>query len=623
MISIKLAFPIILEKQLPAIAKDLGVEPDYLKGFLRNTQFLGKNKDGSLQVVPITMEPGQVQKTVDPFEAYYYGGEAIIELAKSKDVSVKPLTSIELGSDIFQGTSKDVFTDLMLFADKIDNACQRAERMKTLNAPAVIAMNECRVLYELVERFEDNNHFPKSVLTSNGRPLSSLKTIGYSLVDGWDEAVHTDYDFPPEYDPIRLASLIKRAIGTDTQEKFASRASLARTYINRLAAGKPKSRPTLVTLQKIAKATDKVTENELRLACGYDPLYDEGKGEEKKRRGNLDDNQWINDNTQSFLSFLKKTIPMSAPLVSAEAFLSAFSDNFSDDNELISIDKLSEPADFHMDGSAAKVILPLRIRWFNCKRMILQFLYVALVGHYSIDKELYITGYMTAVKDLHEYVPIVRDEIDKFCSRNSVNSADIMEYPIFYTFSNMKEAYQSHRSEFLHNLDNFFYPDGQVKIRIDGIGFYLDTLSDEKFIEFMKEHKNTLASANAPEDIRDYYENVVVNGSNVEDFLVSYSDVSDIGDIIAYVMNAENPNDKHLTIFDSFGGDTDEDERNRLCITVSNKEFDDYEENDGLRRESIVAILAKYAKELGIKCGPAHHYMMVDTNDADNMGTRV
>ncbi len=62
------------------------------------------------------------------------------------------------------------------------------------------------------------------------------------------------------YDPDKLAALVKKAIGTRTQEQFSQTSHLGRVYVNRLANGKTQSQPTEVTLKKIAKATDVVTE---------------------------------------------------------------------------------------------------------------------------------------------------------------------------------------------------------------------------------------------------------------------------------------------------------------------------------------------------------------------------
>ena len=63
-----------------------------------------------------------------------------------------------------------------------------------------------------------------------------------------------------------------------------------------------------------------------------------------------------------------------------------------------------------------------------------------------------------------------------------------------------------------------------VKVRVDALGFYADNLSDETFIKFLKNHKKVMTNEYADNEIKDFYENVVVRHGDIEDFFAENSD---------------------------------------------------------------------------------------------------
>lgn len=287
-----------------------------------------------------------------------------------------------------------------------------------------------------------------------------MKDIGYSLVTGWDKSVleknsnkDTEATFPKEPDFQRLASLVKKAIGTRTQGKFAFQAGLTRGYISNLANGNAKAQPTENTIKKIASATDAVTENELRIACGYKPLPDDGKDKLSMQRASMSNDAWQKDNVDAFLSFLNETIPMSTPLSSTEILQALFKEKYGDKNDQILLEKVSAPGTYRAEGSAANVILPIRLCWFSFKRMLMQTLYVGLIGHYSKNDELYITGYISSVKELHDAVPALRGGIDAAYDASLPEGIDIMKFPVFYTASNVQEAYKRVQQKIVSKID--------------------------------------------------------------------------------------------------------------------------------------------------------------------------
>ena len=330
MISVNLATPVIFYKQLPGIAKKLDVDADFLKGFLTNARCYVEDA-GKGEVLELDNSADTITKVVAAHEKRFYGAEAIVEFAKSKGVDILALNHFELGADISAHATEDQVANITALAARVERLNSRYKSLARLEAPDVILMNEARMVREAVEQLEDNSGTYSPALDQNGVAYQSLKDIGYSLVTGWDKSVleknsnkDTEATFPKEPDFQRLASLVKKAIGTRTQGKFAFQAGLARGYISNLVNGNAKAQPTENTLKKIASATDAVTENELRIACGYEPLPDDGKDKLSMQRASMSDDAWQKDNVDAFLSFLNKTIPMSTPLSSTEILQALF-----------------------------------------------------------------------------------------------------------------------------------------------------------------------------------------------------------------------------------------------------------------------------------------------------------
>ena len=116
---------------------------------------------------------------------------------------------------------------------------------------------------------------PKPDRNIDGHVCASLHDIGYSILDGWlnknDSAFESDGKTIPGMTLINWRHSSRKPSVHGHRSSSPDIAS-GRVYVNRLANGKTQSQPTEVTLKKIAKATDAVTENELRQACGYEPI---------------------------------------------------------------------------------------------------------------------------------------------------------------------------------------------------------------------------------------------------------------------------------------------------------------------------------------------------------------
>lgn len=626
MFSIKLNAPVLLRKQLPVIAKALHVDEKVLDDFLSVSAFYGV-KDGKGTIVPIKKTDTIVHIDYKAYDNYYFVVDAILQYAKDIDTSVTlpVITKIELGTDVFKKFSPDQLGDIMFLTRRLKDSNERVTKLAELNAPDILLANERALLCKKVEFLEDNEHTPKPDRNIDGHVCASLHDIGYSILDGWlnknDSVFESDGKNNSGYDPDKLAALVKKAIGTRTQEQFSQTSHLGRVYVNRLANGKTQSQPTEVTLKKIAKATDAVTENELRQACGYEPLPGEDVVESKKRIETVDDYTWIHENVNYFLEFLKAQIPMSLPLYNLVILENQYMSIHKDGYDLFGIHRCSTPVEYSEDGTVANVIYPVTFDWTNFQRGIRLSAAVGLLGHYSKNDELYITDYITDVDALYKYAPFLHKPIDKVGENFRESGVDIKDFPVFYYTINLKKAFTA--KHVLAKMEKFL--SSLVKVRVDALGFYADSLSDETFIKFLKNHEKVMTNEYADSEIKDFYENVVVRHGDIEDFFAENSDYNNKAAIIAYVIQNEASDDTYRRLVDGFTFD-DDGKDDRLCVAASKREIEAWQKEhpgNGFNLKVFSDTLKKYADELGLEFGDMYYYLDVEDDKADEMGVRV
>ena len=626
MFSIKLNAPVLLRKQLPVIAKALHVDEKVLDDFLSVSAFYGV-KDGKGTIVPIKKTDTIVHIDYKAYDNYYFVVDAILQYAIDIDASVTlpVITKIELGTDVFKKFSPDQLGDIMFLTRRLKDSNERVTKLAELNAPDILLANERALLCKKVEFLEDNEHTPKPDRNIDGHVCASLHDIGYSILDGWlnknDSVFESDGKNNSGYDPDKLAALVKKAIGTRTQEQFSQTSHLGRVYVNRLANGKTQSQPTEVTLKKIAKATDVVTENELRQACGYEPLPGEDVVESKKRIETVDDYTWIHENVNYFLEFLKAQIPMSLPLYNLVILENQYMSIHKDGYDLFGIHRCSTPVEYSEDGTVANVIYPVTFDWTNFQRGIRLSAAVGLLGHYSKNDELYITDYITDVDALYKYAPFLHKPIDKVGENFRESGVDIKDFPVFYYTINLKKAFTA--KHVLAKMEKFL--SSLVKVRVDALGFYADNLSDETFIKFLKNHEKVMTNEYADSEIKDFYENVVVRHGDIEDFFAENSDYNNKAAIIAYVIQNEASDDTYRRLVDGFTFD-DDDKEDRLCVAASKREIEAWQKEhpgNGFNMKMFSDTLKKYADELGLEFGDMYYYLDVEDDKADEMGVRV
>lgn len=626
MFSIKLNSPVLLRKQLPVIAKALHVDEKVLEDFMTVSAFYGV-KDGKGTIVPIKKTDTIVYIDYKAYDSCYFVVDAILQYAKDIDTSVTlpVITEIELGTDVFKKFSPVQLSDIMFLTRRLKDGNERVTKLAELNAPDILLANERALLCKNVESLEDNEHTPKPDRNIDGHVCASLHDIGYSILDGWlnknDSAFESDGKNNSGYDPDKLAALVKKAIGTRTQEQFSQTSHLGRVYVNRLANGKTQSQPTEVTLKKIAKATDVVTENELRQACGYEPLPGEDVVESKKRIETVDDCTWIRENVNYFLEFLKAQIPMALPLYNLVILENQYMSIRKDGYDLFGIHRCSAPVEYSEGGTVANVFYPVTFEWTNYRRSIHLTAAVGLLGHYSKNDDLYITDYVTDVDTLYKYAPALRKPIDKLSENFKSSGVDIKDFPVFYYTINLKKAFTA--KHVLEKMEKFL--NNLVKVRVDALGFYTDNLSDETFIKFLKKHKKVMTNEYADSEIKDFYENVVVRHGDIEDFFAENSDYNSKAAIVAYVIQNEASDDTPRRLVDGFTFD-DDDKKERPCVAASKREIETWQKEhpgNGFDLKVFSDTLKKYADELGLAFGDIYYYLDVEDDKADEMGVRV
>lgn len=626
MFSIKLNSPVLLRKQLPVIAKALRVDEKVLEDFMTVSAFYGV-KDGKGTIVPIKKTDTIVYIDYKAYDSCYFVVDAILQYAKDIDTSVTlpVITEIELGTDVFKKFSPVQLSDIMFLTRRLKDGNERVTKLAELNAPDILLANERALLCKNVESLEDNEHTPKPDRNIDGHVCASLHDIGYSILDGWlnknDSAFESNGKNNSGYDPDKLAALVKKAIGTRTQEQFSQTSHLGRVYVNRLANGKTQSQPTEVTLKKIAKATDAVTENELRQACGYEPLPGEDVVESKKRIETVDDCTWIRENVNYFLEFLKAQIPMALPLYNLVILENQYMSIHKDGYDLFGIHRCSAPVEYSEDGTVANVFYPVTFEWTNYRRSIHLTAAVGLLGHYSKNDDLYITDYVTDVDTLYKYAPALRKPIDKLSENFKSSGVDIKDFPVFYYTINLKKAFTA--KHVLEKMEKFL--NSLVKVRVDALGFYTDNLSDETFIKFLKKHKKVMTNEYADSEIKDFYENVVVRHGDIEDFFAENSDYNSKAAIVAYVIQNEASDDTPRRLVDGFTFD-DDDKKERPCVAASKREIETWQKEhpgNGFDLKVFSDTLKKYADELGLAFGDIYYYLDVEDDKADEMGVRV
>ena len=197
MLSIKLAVPILLDRQLAELSDKLNMS-------LNELRQLAYTKSPHLGII---FEDTDVHQKYDLIELstvsevnddtisyrhrtdlgdtpYYTGFEAVLWLCKEKGVPVKSITDVSIPDIVFSRCDSDQWYDISQAFFSVELRNNRTQRLASLNAPFLIMCNEIRSLYESVEILECGKIGGASRRWNHGRMIRGLNDVGYSLVEG-------------------------------------------------------------------------------------------------------------------------------------------------------------------------------------------------------------------------------------------------------------------------------------------------------------------------------------------------------------------------------------------------------------------------------------------------------
>lgn len=146
-----------------------------------------------------------------------------------------------------------------------------------------------------------------------------------------------------------------------------------------------------------------------------------------------------------------------------------------------------------------------------------------------------------------------------------------------------------------------------------------------QIIKFLKNHKKVMTNEYADNEIKDFYENVVVRHGDIEDFFAENSDYNSKAAIVAYVIQNEASDDTPRRLVDGFTFD-DDDKEDRPCVAASKRKIEAWQKEhpgNGFNLKVFSDTLKKYADELGLEFGDVYYYLVVEDDKADEMGVRV
>ena len=110
---------------------------------------LEKNDDGARLIPAKEAKPGAI-----------FGCEAVIAYMKSLGMDAAPVKGIPVHTLLELASNFDEAYDLMYLMSRVQGRNDRVARLMELGAPAIIMHNECRMLWEAVEKLFFNRFTP-------------------------------------------------------------------------------------------------------------------------------------------------------------------------------------------------------------------------------------------------------------------------------------------------------------------------------------------------------------------------------------------------------------------------------------------------------------------------------
>ena len=195
---LSLSSPILLESQLLDLVASTGYSLSELQAIADHavpsyrivTTAIGEYKPFDL--LPLLERDGKDWRFASlseniPVSCTAVGTRAILWICQNKHINIEPLTSIHIPISVFSRCTPQLWYDISSLFALIQNRNRRLCRLKEMNAPDIIIYAEEKMLWEGIELLESTYIFGKPYYRPDNTITRGLNTIGYSLLNGWND----------------------------------------------------------------------------------------------------------------------------------------------------------------------------------------------------------------------------------------------------------------------------------------------------------------------------------------------------------------------------------------------------------------------------------------------------
>lgn len=388
-----------------------------------------------------------------------------------------------------------------------------------------------------------------------------------------------------EYDAAKFRELLEKAIGTNTKQAFAEKAGMAPQQLSRYFREDYNVRPTMNTLQKIAKASgDDSLLVLLQKACGYEESVSFVRTDKPfEERAKLN----AMDLKEGFKEFTKTPCVFN----SIKEFISTC-------ETLYGVETLTEIMVSNGQEYTGNAHLPAEYTCFARVKFetLMRECYTWIAFYYAETR-----GGLVVIFD----VAFDADSLYETGAMTKKTYEENKDSSFFYV-----TKYKNGKSFEENMLSALFGDIGDEYVSaVVGFGFYIDDLDMETFRTFLFHHKKSFAKK--PHDKVLYAKAM---REDPVDVFASYSDANSIdtgyGNVIAHIMREETDFD-----FVYFDGELDQFENNRPCIMVPDAIDAFGVVGEDYTIENLKEVTVDYARELGIpEYGEVHVNTMHHVN---------
>ena len=193
MLYLKLCKPMILDVQIPEIAKAYKLDESDLMKVLNCSAGYFYTEDGLLSDRPMTI---QEAKEIGYDESSYIDGSSAI-IRKCNEVGQpfeSAVTEINVPVEFYYDSCTIVWDNVCYLFARVERQNSKLRTVLKINAPSIIQRNEERMFRKYLEELEHNHCHEKDrrdvcLKDDNGMIFRSLNDGGFSMIHGWDKEI--------------------------------------------------------------------------------------------------------------------------------------------------------------------------------------------------------------------------------------------------------------------------------------------------------------------------------------------------------------------------------------------------------------------------------------------------